>query len=467
MVEQRAQRAISRDHPTGPAAPRGQSTFAAAGYPSRNPCGIRGSEPIRLSVGSSSVVTDELLDQHTPAPAAGVPGHHREGAGRDGRLRPGLPDAGEKAEILVRSTRLISQQEALRLRAVAAAGDVAADHGCRTVADWIAPRTRTDRRAAYAQEKLAHALDQTWHHVGAALADGRMHLDQARVIVKALDALPDDVGAEVKQLAEQRLVEDAEHFGPTDLARLGRRVLDVVAPEVGDEQERRALERAERKADSVTRLDFKRRGDGSTDIAATVPDAVAARLKTYLEAFTSPTPATPPAATAPTPPPAYGSPPTGNAASVLRPPGTPGPQQLPDHGGLATTMVVTMPLETLKTGLGTAQLGTGETITAGEARRLACTAGLVPAVLGTKSEVLDLGRTARLLWPAQQLVESRLRSVESRTGCATQRTQGATQRTGGATNGPLDPAAGVLLCHWHHKRAHDTRYPPTACPTAT
>ena len=62
----------------------------------------------------------------------------------------------------------------------------------------------------------------------------------------------------------------------------------MIAPEIGDEQERRALERAERKAESVTRLDFKRRGDGSTDIAATVPDATAARLKTYLESFTSP-----------------------------------------------------------------------------------------------------------------------------------------------------------------------------------
>jgi hypothetical protein len=53
--------------------------------------------------------------------------------------------AAEKAEILVRSARLISQQEARRLRAVAAAGDVAADHGCRTVADWIAPAPRWTR----------------------------------------------------------------------------------------------------------------------------------------------------------------------------------------------------------------------------------------------------------------------------------------------------------------------------------
>ena len=143
-----------------------------------------------------------------------------------------------------------------------------------------------------------------------------MHLDQARVIVKALDALPDDVGAEIRQRAERRLVEQAEKFGPTDLARLGRRILDVVAPEVGDEQERRALERAEQKAESVTRLDFKRRGDGSTDIAATVPDATAARLKTYLEAFTSPRQhnTTQRQGDGSTPPPAYGCPQTGNAA---------------------------------------------------------------------------------------------------------------------------------------------------------
>ena len=150
--------------------------------------------------------------------------------------------------------------------------------------------------------------------VAAALADGRMHLDQARVIVKALDALPADIGTEVKHLAEQRLVEHAEHFGPTDLARLGRRVLDVIAPEVGDEQERRALERAEQKAEAVTRLDFKRRGDGYTDIPITVPDASAARLKTIPRSLHLPAPPAAGRATAPTRPPAYGSRPTGNAA---------------------------------------------------------------------------------------------------------------------------------------------------------
>ena len=258
-----------------------------------------------------------------------------------------------------------------------------------------------DRRAAYAQEKLAHSLDQTWRHVAGALADGRLHVDQARVLVKALDAIPDDVSVEVKLLAERRLVEDAEQFGATDLARLGRRVLDVVAPEIGDEQERRALEQAERRAEAVTRLDFKRRGDGSTDIAASVPDATAARLKTYLESFTSPRQRDPVNGVDPA---------TGVRLPADRQRGHAfcallerlEPSKLPDHGGLATTVIVTMPLETLQTGLGVASLGTGEPVAAGDARRLACTAGLVPAVLGTRSEVLDLGRTARLFSPAQR-----------------------------------------------------------------
>ncbi len=311
-------------------------------------------------------------------------------------------------------------------------------------------------------------MDQTWHHVAGALADGRLHLDQARVIVKALDALPDDVGAEVKQLAEQRLIDHAQDFGPTELARSGRRVLAVVAPEVGDEHERRSLERAERRAESVTRLDFRRRGDGSTDIAATLPDAVAARLKTYLEAFTSPRQHHTRDATDPATDPA-----TGVRLPADRQRGLAfcallerlDPHQLPDHGGQATTMVVTLPLDTLTAGLGTAQLGTGEPITAGEARRLACTAGLVPAVLGTTSEVLDLGRTTRLFTPAQRKAlatqHPRCRAEDCDVPAPWTEAHHATPWSNGGTTNLAD---GLLLCHWHHKRAHDTRYTTTRMP---
>ncbi|WP_366519763.1 HNH endonuclease signature motif containing protein, partial [Nocardioides sp.] len=51
---------------------------------------------------------------------------------------------------------------------------------------------------------------------------------------------------------------------------------------------------------------------------------------------------------------------------------------------------------------GVATLETGDAITAGQARRLACQAKTLPAVLGGTSEVLDLGRTRRLHSSAQR-----------------------------------------------------------------
>ncbi|WP_447645828.1 DUF222 domain-containing protein [Nocardioides zeae] len=78
-------------------------------------------------------------------------------------------------------------------------------------------------------------------------------------------------------------------------------------------------------------------------------------------------------------------------------------KDLPNAGGTGATVVVTMTLESLLGGLASASLDSGGTISAGEARRLACGAGLIPAVLGTTSDVLDLGRTARFHTRAMRL----------------------------------------------------------------
>ena len=57
---------------------------------------------------------------------------------------------------------------------------------------------------------------------------------------------------------------------------------------------------------------------------------------------------------------------------------------LPASGGVSATVVVTMGLGTLLGGLAAASLDTGTRISAGQARRLACEAGIIPAVLGGK-----------------------------------------------------------------------------------
>ena len=76
---------------------------------------------------------------------------------------------------------------------------------------------------------------------------------------------------------------------------------------------------------------------------------------------------------------------------------------LPDQAGANPTVVVTMTLEQLEGRLGAAGLDTGQQISAGEARRLACTAGVIPAVLGGRSQVLDLGRRTRFHSKPQRL----------------------------------------------------------------
>jgi hypothetical protein len=76
---------------------------------------------------------------------------------------------------------------------------------------------------------------------------------------------------------------------------------------------------------------------------------------------------------------------------------------LPAQNGSPFTVVVTIGLDHLLTGLGVATLDSGERISAGEARRLACRAGIIPMVLDGDSVPLDLGRERRLFSKAQRI----------------------------------------------------------------
>ena len=69
---------------------------------------------------------------------------------------------------------------------------------------------------------------------------------------------------------------------------------------------------------------------------------------------------------------------------------------LPANGGSPFTLVVTIGYDALMSGLGVATVDTGHRISAGEARRLACKAGIIPMVLDGASMPLDVGREQRL-----------------------------------------------------------------------
>ena len=370
-----------------------------------------------------------------------------------------MPTSEKKAALLALD-RASARLEELRLRVLAAADDVAVEEGARDVAAWLAHRDRRDRGEARRDLRLARALESRWQRTARALREAEANRAQAEVIVAALEALPDDLDPEVVAAAEERLVAEAARFGPRQLRILGRRILDVVAPEVADEAERRALEREEAHAAAVTALTSRRRGDGTTDLRIRVADPVADRLLTYLEAFTSPRQH--PGAAAADRRPYHQQ--LGHAfAAFLE---SVDPHRMPLHGGDATTLIVTIDLDRLQDGLGVALVG-DTPITAGQARRLACTANLLPAVLGGTSEVLDLGRARRLFSPAQRKAMA-IRDTTCRTeGCdipaAWCEAHHATHPW--TRGGRTDLADGLLLCTWHHHRAHDHRYHTRRLPT--
>ncbi len=366
-----------------------------------------------------------------------------------------------KREALLTGGRLLGKLESLQLRLIATSADVADAEGARDVGSWLTAHTGTDHPANHASQRLAEDLDQRWRVVAAGLADGRVNPAQARVIVRSLNALDPEVGQDNLTKAESLLVELAADFAPKMLRRLGDKILEMIAPEVHEDAERRKLEAEHRRAQAQTRLNFRNRGDGTVDIDARVPEAVAARLKGYLEAFSSPRHDTS------TPGEGLLDPATGKRLPAERIRGiafcsfleSADPNRMPLHGGDATTCVITMNLKDLQRETGVATLGDGTPITPGEFRRLACTASIIPVVLGSDSEALDLGRTSRLYQRGARRALALKHPHCQAEGCTIPATWcEAHHRKAWAKGGRTDLKDGVLLCAWHHHRAHDPDY---------
>ena len=125
--------------------------------------------------------------------------------------------------------------------------------------------------------------------------------------------------------------------------------------------------------------------------------------------------------------------------------------------GVATTIVVRLSEEQLRSGLGIADCdGLTAPISASTARRMAADAEVIPLVLGGDSEVLDIGRARRLFTRAQ-----RLALVERDGGCAWCHAPPSFCdahhiRWWTRDQGRTDLNNGVLLCVSCHHRLHDT-----------
>lgn len=365
-----------------------------------------------------------------------------------------------KREVLHSLSRQIARLEGLRLAVLAVADDVAAEDAARSAGAWVAVDARLARPEGRRLQSLAEALDRRYADLAAALLEGEVSRPQAEVIVTALDALPKDLDRRLRDEAERHLVEKAREFGPRDLRMLGRRVLEVVAPDVAEEHEARALEAAERRAQrrmSVTRRDLE---EGLVRITADLPVLHADLLFTQLHAYASPR--------------------RDHLENVDRRDPESGQRvpysrllaqgfctlierlsrsAVPSHGGVAATVVVTIDQAKLTEQLAVAGLSTGTTISAGEARRLACNAGILPMVVAGKSRPLDVGRKKRFHDSAQRIAMG-IRDEECRAaGCDVPAAWcEAHHRHAWSAGGRTSVEDGVLLCGFHHHRAHDRTY---------
>jgi hypothetical protein len=185
-------------------------------------------------MGEMPVDSQQLLGVHPILSCAEtIEAALRDVAGGD----PGFMRTGEKAEALQRLDRLGDRVTALRLRVMAEAGEVAEATADHSVATWLAAETRTDPRGRCREWGLPRSLTGRWTRLGEALGGGAVNLAQARVIAHALDDLPvREVGADA----------------------------------------------------AATSLSLRRLGDGTTRLSGPVSDAVADRLRTYLDAYAAP-----------------------------------------------------------------------------------------------------------------------------------------------------------------------------------
>ena len=314
---------------------------------------------------------------------------------------------GEQAEavLAVRRQRARLQELELRLLREADANGVGKDQGATSTAAWLAHETASRPAAWFGDLHLARALDGDFVATRRVFATGAIDADKARVVVGAVTKLSDehdDLPEGTHQRAEAHLLDLAVRFDVKTLRALGRRLFEVVCPEAAEEVEGRTVAEEEKRARRLAYLSMRDNGDGTVEGRFRLPSLDADLLKKVLEELTCPRRLGP----------GRLDPQTGAklAASTLLGHGFMDLlenhldlQSLPKRDGSPFTMVVTVGLEVLQTGIGTAVTETGTKISAGQARRLACRAGIIPMVLGGDSMPLDLGRERRLFSKHQKI----------------------------------------------------------------
>ncbi|MEU5961305.1 DUF222 domain-containing protein [Micromonospora parva] len=343
----------------------------------------------------------------------------------------------------VLSQRLATVQLGL-VREVDSRG-LAVTQGASSTAVWLRDRLRLSGRSARQLVQLAATIDAAPPAVRDALLNGAITVEQGRVVAETIAALPVEAGPEVADKATQLLVTWADRFDPTSLGRLGERVLTHVAPELADRAELKALERATERAEARRHVTLSEQQNGEVRLSGNLDTETASLLREAIDPLCAPAgehdDRTPGQRRADA---------LGEICRLALRTG-----QLPDNGGDRPQLVVTVSLDELINGVRAGTLETGTRLTPGAVRRLACDAGVLPAVLDGNSQVLDVGRQRRLFTgPLRRAL------VLRDGGCAFPGCDRPPRWCDGhhirhwADGGVTALGNAVLLCGYHHRLIH-------------
>ncbi len=373
--------------------------------------------------------------------------------------------SGELMEIVVEVEALKSTLDSVELQVVReleATGAVKGT-GWASTQDYVTHTAGGHKGAGPATVRLATAVaEPVLAPVAEALADGWLSTVKAHVIERAIDRLPGN--PDVRARGVQVLLEEAERLDATELRTTARHLATVVDPDGDERREERALDRQERAAHLGRFLSLSDDQAGGAWIRGRCSIEDAALIKATLLPLAAPQPADGPVcdrATCQTPGCGHdGRDPRDHGVRMLdalvegcRLLQT--TDVLPDCHGAVPRVTITMDLEDLRDQTGHGTTETGEQPSASTVRRLACDAATIPVVLGTDSEVLDVGRLRRLVTPAiWKALVARDRHCRfphcTRPPMMTHAHHLRHWVDGGATS--LDNL--VLLCGHHHRLVH-------------
>ncbi|NLC98486.1 MAG: DUF222 domain-containing protein [Actinomycetales bacterium] len=369
-----------------------------------------------------------------------------------------------------------------RVLGVGARKDLHRTAGASSIDELVATTGGVSRREANKTVRLAQHLEKS-PVLAEQMKQAGMSPAKAHLITQAVAKLPTDFTAEQKQHIENELAIAAPAMSIEQFTRKTRRAIEIVDPALANTRENDELVRNESAAVRQATFWMTRPNEAGMVKGGFEIDALTAdMLRSILDSKTAPRYRAIQQRNGLT----EASDQSGNTSGEL--PGKPSGNQAGDpsatkftetqgeaftdllrhlprdaygnHGGVAATLMITISEDSLRNRTDTAGITEhGNPVSAGQLRHLACTTRILPAVLGSKSQILDLGREQRLHTSAQRKTLAHRDKGCAFPGC--ERPPGWCEThhiTSWANGGDTTIENGVLLCGYHHRHIHNSNW---------